>query len=191
MRQVVLVNGVPASGKSRIAKALVAALTGRGVAAVPLALDTVKEALFEHLGTGDRDHNRMLGRASYHALFNAIAGFPDPLVPVLDAWHGFQPEAVLRAHLARARIDRAIELWVAVPPAVAAARYRARAASRPAGHPSAAYADELFELAGRARPLRLGPVIEVDGTAEWHERIAGAVLADLGRDGGMAGPQPR
>lgn len=179
MRRAVLVNGVPASGKSTVAARLVADLTARGLPAVPLALDTVKEALFAHVGTGDREHNRMLGRASYHAIFASVAAFPDSLVPVIDAWHGFQPESVLRAHLERAGIARAVEVWVSVPPGLAADRYRARAASRPAGHLPAAYADELRELAARARPMALGPVIAVDGAARWESGLAARVAEAL------------
>jgi glucokinase len=63
-RAAILVNGVPASGKSTVSRTISAAL------AVPLlALDTVKEALFAELGTGDRLHNRRFGRASYGAIW--------------------------------------------------------------------------------------------------------------------------
>ena len=161
MRRAVLVNGVPASGKSTLAAALVEQLDAAGVAAVPLTLDTVKEALFAEVGAGDRDHNRMLGRASYRAIFDTVAAFPPSLVPVIDAWHGFQPPEVLQGHLARARIDRVVEIWCAAAPETVADRYRARSATRAAGHLPASYADELFALAGRARPLALGPVVEV------------------------------
>ncbi|WP_306259630.1 AAA family ATPase [Pararhizobium sp. IMCC21322] len=162
MKQAIIVNGVPASGKSTVTAALVEALTDRGVAAVPLTLDTIKEGLFVHVGTGDRAHNRMLGRASYHAIFNTVAAFPASLVPIIDAWHGFEPKDVLREHVARAGIERVIEVWCAVSPETAAARYRARAQTRHAGHLPSTYADELFELAGRARPMSLGPVLQVD-----------------------------
>ena len=160
MRRAILVNGVPASGKSTVSARLVPALLAAGVPAVPLSLDTVKEALFVHLGAGDREENRRLGRASYQAIFDSIAAFPDDLVPVVDAWHGFQPPEVLRGHLERARIGHVVEVWCRVPPETAAARYRARA--RHPGHPPASYADELYELAGRARPMGFGPVIELD-----------------------------
>lgn len=153
MRTAVLVNGVPASGKSTLAARLVSYLHAHGVAAVPLGLDTVKEALFAHLGTGDRDHNRMLGRASYSAIFDTVEAFPRGLVPVIDAWHGFQPPPFVREHTARGGIERLIEVWCEVEPAVAAERYRARSALRPPGHPPASYADELFRLASTARPL--------------------------------------
>lgn len=161
MRQAILVNGVPASGKSTVAKQVVQALLDRGICTVPLGIDTVKEGLFAQLGTGDREYNRMLGRASYHAIFDTIATFPETLVPVIDAWHGFQPESVLRGHIARARVDRVIEIWCAVAPETAAERYRDRAANRHAGHLPSSYADELFELAGRATPIALDKVVWV------------------------------
>jgi hypothetical protein len=163
MRCAVLINGVPASGKSTVAARLVPALHAAGIAAVPLSLDTVKEALFAHLPANDREENRRLGRASYQAIFASIAAFPDPLVPVVDAWHGFQPADVLRGHLATARVAFVAEVWCRVAPSTAAERYRAR--PRTPGHPPASYADELFELARTARPLALGPLIEIDTEA--------------------------
>ena len=163
MRRAVLVNGVPASGKSTLTARLVPALHAAGIAAVPLTLDTVKEALFAHLGAGTREENRRLGRASYQAIFDSVAAFPDALVPVIDAWHGFQPPEVLRGHLERARIGHVVELWCRVPPETAAARYRAR--DRHPGHPPASYAEELLELAKRARPVAFGPVVEIDTDA--------------------------
>ena len=166
MRRCVLVNGVPASGKSTVMAALLPMLGMAGIAAVPLALDTVKEGFFTYLGTGDRDHNRLLGRASYHAIFDSIAGFPDDLVPVVDAWHGFQPIDVLRGHLARARIDRVIEIWCVATPDIVAARYRTRSGARHAGHLPASYGDELHRLAGRARPMAFGPVLTVETEVE-------------------------
>jgi glucokinase len=162
VKQAILVNGVPASGKSTVSRRLTEFLLGAGIAAVPLSLDVVKEGLFAHIGTGDREHNRMLGRASYHAIFNSVAAFADQLVPVIDAWHGFQPESVLRDHIARARIVRVIEVWCRVSPEFAAARYRDRAADRHPGHLPASYADELYQLAKHARPIAIGPVVEID-----------------------------
>jgi len=166
MRRAVLVNGVPASGKTTFADGLTRFLIAEGIAAVPLGLDTVKEALFAHLGAGDRDHNRMLGRASYQAIFDTVARFDDGLVPVIDAWHGFQPVEIVRENVARADIDQVIEVWCAVTAETAAARYRARGPARHPGHPPAAYAEELRELAARAAPLSLGSVVRVDCEAE-------------------------
>lgn len=179
MKRAILINGVPASGKSTVTRGLVRALELRGIHAMPLGLDTVKEGLFAQIGTGDRAHNRMLGRASYHAIFNLVAEMPDNLIPVIDAWHGFQPESVLRDHLARAGVARLVEVWVGIAPAEAARRYRARAGKRALGHLPASYADELFALAATARPVQLGPVIEIDGAAPLPEDLADRVLAGL------------
>ena len=98
-RSAILVNGVPASGKSTVSRRIAAELT------LPLfALDTVKEALFAELGTGDRLHNRRFGRASYGAIWAVVGEFPETATVVVDAWFGFQPLSLLQDHLARAGV---------------------------------------------------------------------------------------
>ena len=60
----VVVTGAPGSGKTTVAQALAAELR------LPLvAKDDLKEALFDALGTGDREWSRRLGRATYDVLF--------------------------------------------------------------------------------------------------------------------------
>ena len=160
MKAAVLVNGVPASGKSTVARAISQA-TGWPL----LGLDTIKEALFNHLGIGDRAHNRMLGKASYEAIFAAVADFPDGCTTIIDAWFGFQPTGILEQHLGRAGISHAVEVWCHAPPDIIGQRYAGRLGARPAGHLGAEYVPELVELAGRAAPIGKFPVIEVDTTA--------------------------
>jgi len=162
MKRVALVNGVPASGKSTLARAL-AARTGWPL----LALDTVKEALFDHLGAGDREHNRMLGRASYQAIFAAIGDFPDGATAIVDAWFGFQPREILVGHLRRAGIERVVEVWLSVSPELVGARYAKRVGLRRNGHPGPEYVPELIELARRAKPLGGFPLIEVDAASAY------------------------
>ena len=164
MHPVILVNGVPASGKS-----VVAAILARRLSLPVLSLDTVKEALFDHLGIGDRDHSRLLGKASYQAIFSTIAGFPAGLGAIVDAWHGFQPLEVLKGHLRRAEAGPVLEVWCHAPPGVVAERYRARADLRHRGHPPASYAEELAALAARATPLGLAPTVEVATDREIDE----------------------
>jgi glucokinase len=159
MKSAIFVNGVPASGKSTVARHIADA------GGLPLlALDTVKEALFAHLGTGDREHNRRFGRASYQAMFAVIGDWPPISGVVLEAWFGFQPPEVLAGHIARAGLTRIVEIWCHAPPEVIGERYRARLGSRSAGHLGADYIPELVTLAGRARPLGKWPVLEVDTT---------------------------
>ena len=185
MRRAILVNGVPASGKTTFADRLTRFLIAEGIASAPLGLDTVKEALFAHLGAGDREHNRMLGRASYRAIFDTVARFPDGLVPVIDAWHGFLPVEVVCENVARAGIDEVIEVWCAVAPETAAARYRARGPERHPGHPPASYAEELRALAARATPLSIGTVVRVDCETN-VPRATLVAISDLLRDGRAA-----
>lgn len=159
MKAAVLVNGVPASGKSSVARALAEA-TGFPL----LTLDTIKEALFAHLGTGDRNYNRMLGRASYEAIFALAGDFADGATVIVDAWFGFQPPEVLRAHLKRGGLSRVVEIWCHAPADVIGSRYGARLGTRSSGHLGAEYVPELIELAKHARPLGTFPLHEIDTT---------------------------
>jgi glucokinase len=160
MKRAVLVNGLPASGKSTVASAI-----SRAGGWPLLTLDTIKEALFAHLGTGDRDYNRLLGKASYQAIFALMGDFPDQSTVGIDAWFGFQPLEVLEAHIARAGISRTAEIWCHAPGDVLAERYGARLETRHAGHLGASYIPELVELAKRAKPLGIFPRLDVDTTA--------------------------
>jgi glucokinase len=162
-RTAILVNGVPASGKSTVSRRISAEL------ALPLlALDTVKEALFAELGTGDRLHNRRFGRASYGAIWALVGEFPPRSAVVVDAWFGFQPLELLQGHLNRAGVP-----YAARPPEVISQRYAERAAARHTGHLGLDYVSELRELAARARPLGIGPVLPIDTSlpVDWEELI--------------------
>lgn len=175
MKRVILVNGVPASGKSTVARAIADA--GHWPL---LALDTVKEALFAHLGTGDRDYNRMLGRASYQAMFALTAEFPGGMTVVMDAWFGFQPPEVLSMHIADAGVTQVVQVWCQAPPAEIGRRYLSRAGERSAGHLGAGYVPELIALAGRATPLTGYPTSTIDTTTRFD---ANAVMAWLKASG--------
>ena len=157
MKRLCLVNGVPASGKSTVART-VAQATGWPL----LTLDTVKEAFFAHLGTGDRGHNRLLGKASYQAIFSLLADWPDESAAVIDAWFGFQPFDVLQNHLARIGDCRVMEVWCHAPPDIIGDRYRARLEQRHSGHLGGEYVSELMELAATAKPLGHWPLHRVD-----------------------------
>jgi len=62
--QLIIINGMPATGKTTIAKSLSDQL------AVPvIAKDTIKEFLFDTLGIKDREWSRILGAASSDVLY--------------------------------------------------------------------------------------------------------------------------
>ncbi|WP_137934998.1 ROK family protein [Mesorhizobium comanense] len=158
-RRAVLVNGIPASGKSTVSRAI-ADRMGWPL----LALDTIKNPFLEVLGGGDRLFNRTLGRASYQAIWSVVGEAPAGTTVVVDAWFGFQPREVLEDHLRKAGVEQTVEIWCHAPGEVLAERYGARLGQRLPGHPGAAYIPELIELARRAEPLRRGPLFDVDTT---------------------------
>lgn len=159
MKRAVLVNGIPATGKSTIARAI-----SQRMGWIILTLDTVKEPFFDQLGVGDREFNRALGRASYHAIWSIIRDAPDDTTFIIDAWFGFQPREVLEAHIERAGVGATAEIWCHAPPEVLAKRYGDRLDQRHAGHPGATFIPELIELAKRAAPVDRGPRFDVDTT---------------------------
>lgn len=158
-KRVTMVNGIPASGKSSVARALADA-TGWPI----LTLDTIKNPFLATLPPGDRLFNRTLGRASYAAIFDLIADAPADSSFIIDAWFGFQPLDVLEAGLARAGVTDLAEVWCHAPPQTVGDRYAARLSLRPPGHPGADYVPELIALAARATPTGLAPRHDVDTT---------------------------
>lgn len=158
-KQVVLVNGIPASGKSTLTRTLAARL------ALPvLTLDSIKEPFMAGFAPVDRQRNRQLGCAAYQAIWQIVAQAPQGCVYLIDAWFGFQPKSVLEQGLASAGVSRVLELWIAISPDDAAARYQARLSNRMPGHPGAEYLPELRRLAEQAKPMAAGPVYQVEAS---------------------------
>jgi predicted kinase len=149
----IVVAGAPGAGKTTLARGLAERLE------VPLlAKDDVKEALFDSLGTGDRDWSRRLGAATYEVLF-VVAG------RLLEAGVSF----VLESNFTSAEPFRAlpeariVQVLCVAPADVVLARYARR--KRHPGHLDDAIVDELRARleAGEWRPLDLdGELIEVD-----------------------------
>jgi glucokinase len=160
MNRAVLVNGVPASGKTTIARAI-----GTNLGIPVLELDVIKEVLFAELGyrAADREWGRTLGRASLGSIWALLDGFPPGSTVVVEAWFRRPPHDHILRGLERAQIDRWVEIWCHADPEVLTARYAARV--RHPGHPAPEdYVDELRQLASVARPMALAPCLEVDTT---------------------------
>jgi len=129
----VVVTGPPASGKTTVAERLSRDLR------LPLAAkDSIKERLYEEIGTGDRAWSRRLGRATFAIMFHwaaeelradcsAIveANFTADAAPALEA---------LPPH-------RTLQLFCTAPRAVVIERYAAR--TRHHGHLDDVVLDEL------------------------------------------------
>src|SRR4051794_7589737 len=103
MKTAVLVNGVPASGKTTIARGI-----GARLVLPVLELDAVKEVLFEELGDrgADREWGRVLGRISIRAIWALLRGFPPGSTAVVEAWFRRPPHDALLEGLREAGIDR-------------------------------------------------------------------------------------
>ena len=158
-KRILLVNGPPASGKTSVALEVV------GLLHLPfLSLDTVKEQLFDYLGTGNREYNRLLGRTSLAIIWSLIADFPQGGAVTVEAWFGSPPREFVIEGLHRAGAGVVAELWCHASAEVLASRYVERAGRRHPGHPDEEYAPELLEVSARASPLAVSPVLSVDTT---------------------------
>ncbi|MGH9156779.1 MAG: AAA family ATPase [Acidimicrobiales bacterium] len=147
MRALVVVTGPVASGKSSLAVPLARALD------LPLvAKDTIKEALFDALGTGDEDWSKRLGAATYAVLWALAPGFP---AAVLEANFG-----ALDVSRLSELCERPVQVHCTSPHAELIERFDTR--QRHPGHLDAGYP---VDRADQAAPLDLGgPVLVVDTT---------------------------
>ncbi len=156
-RKAILINGLPASGKTSVGRALVDQFH-----APLLTLDTIKEPMFNNLGIGDRAYNRVLSKTCKEIIWALIADFPKDSLVILDVWFGFAPFDSVVEGLRQAGIGKFVEIWCTAPGELLAKRYLERINLRHKGHPGADYAPELAEVARRALPMSLGPVYTVD-----------------------------
>lgn len=147
----VIVSGPPASGKSTLAPALAEALH------LPLvAKDTIKDALMSVLPVPDVEASRQIGRAAVRAMFAVAAASPVGAVIESNLYRRVAGDDL------RALPGPVVEVFCRCDREVAAARYRARAGTRHAGHFDAVRsADELWEEV--SEPVADGwPLVEVD-----------------------------
>jgi predicted kinase len=151
---VVVVTGPPAAGKTTIARELAARLR------LPLiAKDTIKEALFDALGTGDLAWSQRLGEATYLTMFalaeDAAAAGAGVILEANFSRGGESRLAALAARLVQVHCSAPLEVLVE--------RYAAR--ERHPGHVDGERIEALREAveSRRHEPLELpGKLIRVD-----------------------------
>jgi predicted kinase len=167
--RLVLVSGLPGSGKTTLAGPLAEAL---GFAL--LGKDVIKEQLHDTLGDVDPDpaeSSRRLGAAAMELLWRLAE---DQVDVVLEA--NFRPDAYQRSKVA-ALGGRRVEVHCSCPPELALQRFAARTERHPV-HAARAFTEAQLPEYG---PMALGPVIEVDTTRPVGvNALAARVRAELG-----------
>jgi predicted kinase len=155
---VVVVTGIPASGKTTLATALSAQLGW------PLiSKDVVKEALFDSLGSGDLHWSQRLGRAGHVVMYSVAALIPRVIVEAHFQRGIAEPELL-------ALNRQIVQVYCRCPVGLAADRYRRRIddPDRHAGHLPEHQSDEVIErwMKDAPTPLDLpnAPLVEVDTT---------------------------
>ncbi|CAK9886270.1 MAG: hypothetical protein XXXJIFNMEKO3_02698 [Candidatus Erwinia impunctatus] len=158
MRKLILVNGIPASGKSSVAKIIADHFN-----APLLSIDEIKEPfMIQFAHVIDRALNRKLGSAAYEAMFKIIAASPENTLFVLDAWFGFKERSLLEHYLSMVDSQNTIEIWNKISVENVVRRYQSRCGDRIKGHPGEEYIPELKNLAMTAAPMALSDVYIVD-----------------------------
>lgn len=178
--RLVLVNGLPGSGKTTLARAL-----GPVLGATVISKDVIKEAVADAVALHPRDA-RGLGPAAVEAAWWLAARIRGTVV--VDSWF-FRPRdaAFVQAGLARVGAAAAVEVWCDAPPQVARERYRSRV--RHAVHDDATRLEQVWDdWAARAEPLALHPVVTVDTSGPVDvDRLAEDVRTAADRSAETAG----
>lgn len=160
----VIVNGLPAVGKSYLASEL-SKLLGLPC----LKKDEIKEFVFDSLGTKDRDWSRQVGMASMDFLHSVVevAVENDVSIIVESAFFNEISKPKFEKILSSGRVN-CVEVYCKANSDVRRKRFidRSESGVRHKGHVDSLsiIEEEESELLERYAPLRLGTLIEIDTT---------------------------
>jgi gluconate kinase len=175
----VIVSGLPASGKSTLSRNLSAALS-----LSLLDKDDILEALFETLGIGDADWRQLLSRTSDEILQRLASSSSGAVItsfwrhPEISSLSGAPTDWINSAS------RRVVEIYCECDPQVAAARFIGR--NRHPGHLDSLKRVEdvltSFQTLAARGPLGVGKLLRVDTSGEIEfEKLVGEVQALLRR----------
>jgi predicted kinase len=148
----ILVNGLPGSGKTTLANGL-----ARLLDAPLIVKDAIKEAVADVVTAAP---GPALGMAAGETMWTLAAAMSGTVV--LESWW-FRPRDLrfVEAGLRRCRPTSVVEVWCEVPSAVAKSRYAARQRHR-IHDDQRKLADAWPRWEVEAEPLGVGPVVRVD-----------------------------
>jgi predicted kinase len=153
---VVLVTGVPGSGKTTLGREVARAV------GVPLfSLDVVKEAIFDSVDVQNENSGMRLREAGLSVITALI---PDcPLGAIVDLWvDPRRDRTTVRRVFEKVEARPILEIVCDVPGEVAVERYASR--RRHAAHkpPDTATLDRIRDAARILTPLEIGPALRLD-----------------------------
>jgi adenylylsulfate kinase len=168
----VWITGLPASGKSTVARALAAELAGKGIRAALLESDAVRREIAPNAGYGDSEREAFYATLAYLARVLVLHGVP----VIVDA------TANRRAYRDRARdaIPRFLEVHVRCPLAVCQAR-------DPKGIYRRGVDGTAQNVPGVSAPYEppLMPEVIVDGQTEDPAAAAARIVSALEENGSV------
>jgi predicted kinase len=162
--QLILVNGIPGSGKTTLAARL------SGDIELPcLHKDMLKECLYEGLESIDTSWSRSLGVASFHMIYgfiDAMLGQGRSIMVECPFYADFARDVISKS--VRTHGARCLEIYLDTDPEVWRKRFTSRmtSGSRHSIHTAdIEYPDmDIEEVRKRYAPLRIGTLLPVDTT---------------------------